>query len=103
MIAVLWFGFIGFILGLLALDLGLSRNQHTAMTVRSALLWSALWVALSLAFGLGVWMVRGADTAVQFFTGYLLEKSLSIDNLFVFLLIFSQLRVPPGEQHRVLT
>jgi tellurite resistance protein TerC len=99
----LWVAFASLLVGLIALDLGLSRKRSERMPVKVALAWSALWVAVSVAFGFAVWALRGGDAAVQFFTGYLLEKSLSVDNLFVFLIIFTQFKVPDGEQHRVLT
>jgi tellurite resistance protein TerC len=99
----LWVGFSVLVIGLIALDLVVSRNRHEAMPIKTALAWSAFWIGISLAFGAGVWWVRGSEQGIQFFTGYLLEKSLSVDNLFVFLIIFQQFRVPAGEQHRVLT
>jgi tellurite resistance protein TerC len=98
-----WAGFLLLIGAMIAVDLGASHRRHTTLPMRSALIWSAIWVALSVAFGFFVWMTRGGVAAAQFFTGYVLEKSLSIDNLFVFLLVFAQFRVPSGEQHRVLT
>jgi tellurite resistance protein TerC len=72
------------------------------MPVSRALAWSAFWVGLSVAFGFGVWAWRGGTPAAEFFTGYLLEKSLSVDNLFVFMIIFRHFQVPEGLQHRVL-
>jgi tellurite resistance protein TerC len=100
---LLWSGFIALIVALIAIDLGAHRNQHTAMPTRSALIWSAVWIGVALAFGVFVWAHRGADDAIAYYTGYLIEKSLSVDNLFVFLLVFRQFGVPAGEQHRVLT
>ncbi|MDB4966165.1 MAG: TerC family protein [Myxococcales bacterium] len=100
---LLWSGFIVLVLGLIAIDLGVHRNQHAAMPPRSALAWSALWIGVALAFGLFVWAHRGSDDAIAYYTGYIIEKSLSIDNLFIFLLVFRQFGVPTGEQHRVLT
>jgi TerC family integral membrane protein len=99
----LWLAFVGLIVALVAVDLGVSRRRHAAMSVHTALVWSGFWIALSIGFGLVIWPLRGSQAAVQFFTGYLIEKSLSVDNLFVFFLIFSQLRVPAAQQHRVLT
>ena len=98
-----WAGFVLLIVAMIAVDLGASHRRHTALGMRPALVWSAIWVALSVAFGAFIWMTRGGAAAAQFFTGYVLEKSLSVDNLFVFLLVFAQFRVPSGEQHRVLT
>jgi TerC family integral membrane protein len=98
-----WAGFVLLIGAMIAVDLGASHRRHTSMSMRRALVWSAIWVAVSVAFGFFIWMTRGGAAAAQFFTGYVLEKSLSVDNLFVFLLVFAQFRVPSGEQHRVLT
>jgi tellurite resistance protein TerC len=100
----LWIGFVGFILALLAFDLVVTGRRHGGvMPPRTALWWSGFWVALSIAFGLGVWVLAGGQRALEFFTGYLIEKSLSVDNLFIFLIIFGTFRVPEGERHRVLT
>ena len=71
-------------------------------SLRSALLWSALWVGTGLAFGLWLWAAQGREPATAYYAAYLLEKSLSVDNIFVFVLIFSQLRIPAHQQHRVL-
>jgi tellurite resistance protein TerC len=101
---MVWVGFVLLVLVLVAVDLRLSgRPGHGGMTSRQAAIWSIFWVMLSALFGLGVWAVKGTDSAVQFYTGYLLEKTLSVDNLFVFLLVFANLRVPPALQHRVLS
>src|SRR4029453_457469 len=99
----LWLGFSVLVVSLVGIDLAMLRDRHRPMSVRTALVWSGFWIALSCAFGLVVWRLRGGEAAVQFYTGYLLEKSLSIDNLFVFLVIFDRFRVPAEEQHRVLT
>jgi tellurite resistance protein TerC len=101
--ALLWSAFVGLVLVLVALDLGVHRNRHAALPPRQALAWSALWIGVAVAFGGFVYAIRGGDAAIAFYTGYVLEKSLSVDNLFVFLLLFRHFRVPPGEQHRVLT
>lgn len=98
-----WAGFVVLVVAMIAVDLGLSHRRHVTLGMQRALVWSAVWVGVSIAFGFFVWMSRGGPAAAQFFTGYVLEKSLSVDNLFVFLLIFAQFHVPPGEQHRVLT
>ncbi len=99
---LLWAGFIVGVLCLLALDLIIfSRHPHE-ITIKDSLLWSAFWIALSLLFNAGVYYFLGHDYALQFFTGYLIEKSLSVDNLFVFLLIFSYFKVSPQYQHKVL-
>jgi len=105
-----WVGFCSFILVMLAIDLGVfNRNPHE-ISYRNAAIWSGVWVTLALIFAglllgpLG-WQLFGAarhQKALEFVTGYLIELSLSVDNLFVFLLIFSYFKVPPKYQHRVL-
>jgi tellurite resistance protein TerC len=93
------------VLAALAVDLGLlqtSRGEERELTLRSAAVRSAAWIALSLLFGLVVMALDGPQAALTYLTAYLLEKSLSIDNVFVFLLIFSELRIPPLQQRRVL-
>ncbi|MDB4970619.1 MAG: Integral rane protein TerC [Myxococcales bacterium] len=99
----LWTGLFALVLGAIALDLGVHRHQHKPLTLEAAIGWSFLWIALSVAFGCLVWWRRGGGAATQFFTAYLLEKSLSFDNLLVFLVVFRRFRVPEGERHRVLT
>ncbi|HTG36159.1 MAG TPA: TerC family protein [Thermoanaerobaculia bacterium] len=98
----LWIGFNLFILVLLALDLGVFHRKSHAVSLKEAGIWSAVWVGLSLAFTAGLYAFRGADPALQFLTGYLIEKSLSVDNIFVFALIFGYFAVPAAYQHRVL-
>jgi tellurite resistance protein TerC len=97
-----WVAFTLFILFMLALDLGVFHRRAHAIGKREALTWSLVWVALSLVFNLGVWHFAGGRKALEFFTGYLVEKSLSVDNIFVFLVIFTYFRVPAKHQHRVL-
>ena len=98
----LWIGFNLFILGMLALDLGVFHRKAHVVSVREAGAWSAVWVTLALAFNAGVWHFLGRQKGLEFLTGYLIEKSLSIDNVFVIALIFSYFAVPPEYQHRVL-
>jgi tellurite resistance protein TerC len=98
----LWAGFTLFVLALLALDLGVFHRKAHAVSLREATLWSAGWIALSLLFNAGIWWLRGTDPALQFLAGYLIEKSLSVDNIFIFALIFSYFSVPAAYQHRVL-
>jgi tellurite resistance protein TerC len=98
----LWIGFNLFILVLLALDLGVFHRRSHAVSLKEAGIWSAVWVGLSLAFTAGLYAFRGAEPALQFLTGYLIEKSLSVDNIFVFALIFGYFAVPAAYQHRVL-
>ena len=97
-----WIAFNAFVLGMLALDLGVFHRKAHAVTMREAGVWSAVWVALALAFNAGLYFVWGAEPALQFLTGYLIEKSLSVDNVFVFVMLFSFFAVPEKYQHRVL-
>lgn len=98
----LWIGFNVFVLAMLALDLGVFHRKAHEVKVKEALIWSAVWIALALLFNLGVYFWRGPEVALEFFTGYLIEKSLSVDNIFVFILIFSYFSVPALYQHKVL-
>ena len=100
----IWF-WIAFHLGVfvaLAIDLVSFKRRNRELSMRAAVRRSVIWVFLSLAFNVLVWKWRGADTGLDFFTGYLIEYSLSVDNIFIFVLIFSYFRVPPRSQHRVL-
>lgn len=99
---LLWIGFSSFVLLMLALDLGVFHRQAHLVSMREAAIWSSVWVLLALAFNAGIWIWFGQQPALEFFTGYVVEKSLSIDNLFVFLLIFGYFAVPAAYQHRVL-
>ena len=87
---------------MLALDLGVFHRQARVVDVKEALRWSAMWIALALLFNLGVYLWYGTDAALAFLTGYVLEESLSVDNLFVFLMILSYFSVPLAYQHKVL-
>jgi tellurite resistance protein TerC len=98
----MWLGFNLFVLVLLALDLGVLHRKGKEVGIREALLLSLGYFVLALIFGAGVYHFFGASSGVEFFTGYLLEKSLSVDNIFVFVLIFSHFQVPAQYQHRVL-
>ncbi len=97
-----WIGFGVFILSMLALDLGLFHRKAHEVHVKEALVWSAVWISLALVFNVIVYFWRGQEMALQFLTGYLIEYSLSVDNIFVFLLIFAYFRVPAVHQHKVL-
>ncbi|MEN8375302.1 MAG: TerC family protein [Gemmatimonadota bacterium] len=97
-----WIAFAVILLAMLALDLGVVHKRAHAVSLREAAVWSAIWVTLSLLFGLGVWIFMGPTKGLEFYTGYLIEKALSVDNIFVFVLIFSYFRVPAELQHRVL-
>lgn len=98
----LWVGFNAFILVMLALDLGVFHRKSHVVSLKESLWWTAVWVVLALLFNLGVWHYAGSQKALEFFTGYLIEKSLSVDNVFVFALLFSYFAVPPVYQHKVL-
>ncbi len=98
----LWVGFNVFVLALLALDLGVFHRNAHEVSLREASVWSVVWVSLALLFNAGIWYFQGSQPALEFFTGYLIEKSLSVDNIFVFALIFSYFHVPAKYQHRVL-
>jgi tellurite resistance protein TerC len=107
-----WFAFTLFVLAMLAIDLGVFHRHAHAVSVREAAVWSAVWIVLSLLFNVLLYyywhIIEPASTytngeaALAFFTGYLIEKSLSVDNIFVFVLIFSYFAVPALYQHRVL-
>ncbi|MEQ0558018.1 TerC family protein [Amycolatopsis sp. NEAU-NG30] len=96
-----WAAVLGVILLMLAVDLLAHRRAHV-VGVREALAWSAVWVALGVAFGLVVWQVWGGEFAGQYFAGYVIEKSLAVDNVFVFAIIFGYFAVPREYQHRIL-
>src|ERR1035438_9995257 len=97
-----WVFFHIFVLAMLALDLGVTHRRKHEIKFKEAVTWSAIWIGLALAFAGLVAYERGAGTALQFLTGYIIEESLSVDNLFVFLLIFSYFAVPTRLQHGVL-
>ena len=97
-----WIGFNLFVLAMLAIDLGIFHRDAHEVSRREALAWSAVWIGLALVFNAGVYAVAGFDKGLEWTTGYLIEKSLSVDNVFVFLLIFSSFAVPAAYQHRVL-
>jgi TerC family integral membrane protein len=98
----LWVGFTVFVLAMLALDLGVFHRKAHEVRFKEALAWSAVWVSLALAFNLLIYRWFGAQRGLEFLTGYLIEKALSVDNIFVFLVIFSFFAVPAAYQHRVL-
>src|SRR6187551_2400757 len=97
-----WIGFNVLILILLSLDLGVFNRKSHAPSARESLGWSVVWV--SLAIGFGIWIQRslGRPAMLEFYAGYLVELALSVDNLFVFILIFGYFRIPTALQHRVL-
>lgn len=97
-----WMSFTTFILAMLALDLGVFHRQAHAVKLREALTWSAIWIALAMAFNVGVYYWAGPEPALEFLTAYLIEKSLSVDNLFVFAVLFAAFRVPADCKHKIL-
>lgn len=108
----LWIGFNIFVLFMLALDLGVFHRKSHVVSIKEATIWSVIWIALALFFNLGIYLFwdelvpgstySNSQAALSFFTGYLIEKSLSVDNIFVFVLIFTFFAVPAAYQHRVL-
>jgi tellurite resistance protein TerC len=96
-----WLGVVVVILAMLAVDLFAHRRAHV-VSVKEAATWSLVWVSLGVGFGMLVWQVYGADLGGQYFAGYVIEKSLAVDNVFVFAIIFSYFAVPRQYQHRVL-
>lgn len=99
---LLWVGFNLFVLLALALDLGVFHRKAHKIKTGEAALWSAVWVGLGLGFGAFLWHWNGSQQGLEYFAGYLIEKALSVDNLFVFLVIFRAFHVPDEVQHRVL-
>jgi tellurite resistance protein TerC len=99
---LLWVGFNLFVLLALALDLGVFHRKAHKIKIREAAAWSAVWIALAVLFGYFVWRWFGTQRGLEYFTGYVIEKALSIDNLFVFLVVFRAFQVDEQVQHRVL-
>ena len=99
---LVWGGFIIFILAMLALDLGAFQRKTHEIKIKESLLLTGFWVSLALLFNFGIYLVRGPRPALEFLTGYLVEESLSVDNIFVFLMIFSYFAVPAHVQRKAL-
>lgn len=99
---ILWTTFNLFVLGMLALDLGVFHKRSEEITVRNALVWTGIWITLAMAFNFFIYQYFGKPEAIEFFTGYIIEKSLSVDNIFVIIMIFSYFQVPAAYQHKVL-
>lgn len=97
-----WIGFLLFVFLMLALDLGIFHRKAHEVKIKEALIWSAVWISLAMIFNYGLYIFMGEQKALEFLTGYVIEKSLSVDNLFVFIMIFSYFNVPAKYQHRVL-
>ncbi len=99
---LLWGGFNAFVFLMLALDLGVFHRNAHEIKIREAIIWSFVWITMALIFNAGIWHYMGEVKAVEFLTGYIIEKSLSVDNIFVFVLIFSAFQVETKYQHKVL-
>lgn len=99
---LLWIGFTVFIIGMLVLDMVVFQKKDHEISVRESLLWTLFWIALSFIFNAGIYYYMGVDSALEFLTGYLIEKSLSVDNIFVFIIIFKYFNTQPIYQHKVL-
>lgn len=99
---ILWAAFNIFIVIMLIVDLMVFHKKNHEEGIKEALLWTGVWVTMALIFGIGIHYFMGPQKALEYYTGYLIEKSLSVDNIFVFLLIFSYFRVPAEYQHKVL-
>ena len=98
----LWIGFNVFVLIMLALDLGVFHRKAHVVSLRESLTWTGIWVVMAMIFNMGIAHYMGNGKALEFFTGYVIEKSLSVDNVFVFALLFSYFAVPRIYQHKVL-
>lgn len=97
-----WIGFLVFVMLMLILDLGVFHRNSHEVKVKEALIWSGVWISLALLFNYGLYLYMGKEKALEFLAGYLIEKSLSVDNLFVFIMLFSYFNVSPKYQHKVL-
>jgi tellurite resistance protein TerC len=97
-----WLAFNVFVLIMLAVDLGVHRARGGAMSVKASLIWTGVWVAMGLSFAVGVWWFEDSQKAMEYLAGYVVEKSLSVDNIFVFIVIFRYFGVPGKHQHKVL-
>jgi tellurite resistance protein TerC len=98
----LWVAFNAFVLVLLAVDLGVFHRSNHAISVKESLMWSGIWILVGFAFNVGVFFFSGPQKGLEFFTGYVIERSLSIDNIFVFILMFAYFGVPARYQYKVL-
>ena len=98
----LWIGFNVFVLAMLALDLGVFHKKCHVVTFKESITWTAVWVTLAMIFNAWLWKTYGSQKGVEFFTGYVIEKSLSVDNVFVWAMLFTYFAVPPLYQHKIL-
>ena len=99
---LVWGGFVLFILAMLAIDLGVFHRKTHTVSIKEAGIWTVVWISLATLFGIGLWLRNGSEQALAFAAGYVIEYSLSMDNIFVFVLIFTYFAVPAAYQHRVL-
>ena len=97
-----WIGFIVFVVLMLCMDLFVFHKKNETMKVKTALLWSLFWIGLAVIFNIGILFFAGKTKALEFLTGYLIEESLSVDNLFVFIMIFGFFKIEPKYQHKIL-
>lgn len=97
-----WIAFLVFVFIMLALDLGVFHRKSHEVKIKEALIWSAVWISLALVFNYFIYIYMGKVKALEFLAGYLIEKSLSVDNLFVFIMLFGYFNVEPKYQHKVL-
>src|ERR1041385_4945367 len=97
-----WVGFVAFVLAMLALDLGVFHRHPHVVRPKEAGVWTGVWVGLALCFAAGLFFFAGRHASLTFLTGYVIEEALSVDNIFVMVLIFEYFRVPKNSQHRVL-
>lgn len=98
----LWVGFNLFVIALLIIDLGVFHRKAHAVSTKEAAIWTVVWISLALLFNAGIFLLEGREPGMMFLAGYLIEKSLSVDNIFVFVMLFSFFAVPREYQHRVL-
>ena len=99
---IFWIIFNGFVFIMLALDLGVFHRKSHDVSVKEALIWTLVWIFLAMIFNVIIYFWRGQQQALEYFTGYLVEKALSVDNIFVFIMIFTYFQIPAKYQHKVL-
>ena len=97
-----WIGFNAFVLLMLALDLGIFNRKSHEISIKEAMIWTGVWMTLAMCFNVFIYYWQGEVKALEFFTGYIIEKALSVDNIFVFVLIFSYFKTPAIHQHKIL-
>ncbi len=97
-----WIGFLVFVCCMLALDLGVFHKKSHEVKIKEALAWSAVWISLAMLFNAGIFYLFGKEKGMEFLTGYVIEKSLSVDNIFVFIMVFSFFNISPKYQHKIL-